>query len=217
MNYIDRGPKQPMLVVARHAETEFNAAGKWSGRLETPLTANGRKQAETIARHVSDIGIDIVFTSTSERTKATWAVMQGVLGLSDVPVVHSEGLLERDIGRFAGLTYDQIIKQFNLSVDELERIRLGHRERSPDGETREEVYHRVSRTYENDILPAISKGRKVCVVGHNISTSALMTKVEALPDTEMGRLEIERAKALCYAFQLDLGDARPVQKFVRPN
>lgn len=202
--------EQPILAIARHGETLLNSQGRWSGRLETPLTFNGYVQAMNIARLVSNMEIDVAFTSTSERTKLTWSIIQAALGLSQVTMLHSEGLLERDIGQFAGLHYEEIKQRFHLTTEEIEAIRLGYTSKPPEGETREQVYMRVSEVYEEQILPHLSVGRNVFVVGHNISTSALMMRVEKRPHTETAILEIERAKALCYT--IDAQSKEPIDK-----
>ncbi|MCW2996341.1 MAG: histidine phosphatase family protein, partial [Conexibacter sp.] len=37
------------LTVIRHGETTLNAAGRYSGQLDPPLTARGREQAAALA------------------------------------------------------------------------------------------------------------------------------------------------------------------------
>lgn len=204
--------KLPDLALARHGETVLNDEGRWSGRLETPLTPRGCIQAYEIARLISNVGVEVVFTSTSERTRTTWAIIQSTLGISQVDIHQSDGLLERDIGDFAGLTYPEIQAKYKLSQDELEKIRLDYTTRSPGGESRKDVHERVLAVYHEMILPQLSKKRNVVVIGHNISISALMLSAEQAHPSKMHELQIERAQALKYT--VDPSSKRPVNKIL---
>lgn len=201
------------IVLARHGETVFNKSGQWSGRKESPLTENGKEQAQIIAQLVNDINFNAVYTSTSEKTISTWAIMHNQFGCPTVRFVTTDALLERDAGQYAGLTPAQIREKFDLTEDRFEEIRVGWREQAPGGETREQVYMRVSRYYNEYILPDILKGNNVCVVAHNIPILALIMRIERRPEVDMRTLDFGRAQALCYT--IDLTTQEPIRKIVR--
>lgn len=55
------------LYLMRHGETLFNQLGKIQGQCDSPLTANGIKQAEQAAKFFDDIQLDHVYSSPLER------------------------------------------------------------------------------------------------------------------------------------------------------
>ena len=103
------GPPDPLrldtVFLARHGETEWNRAGRRQGRLDSPLTEDGRAQVGRLARRVAALPVDAVFSSPLGRAAATAAVYAAVLGL---PVSFVDDLQEVDGGRWAGLTDEEV-------------------------------------------------------------------------------------------------------------
>jgi probable phosphoglycerate mutase len=59
------------ITLMRHGETTANAADRWEGRLDSPLTARGEQQAVAVARRLHDRSFDVVATSDLGRAVAT--------------------------------------------------------------------------------------------------------------------------------------------------
>ena len=60
------------LLVVRHGQSEWNAAGRWQGRADPPLTIEGRRQAAAAARVLGSFDTVIsspclLYTSPSPR------------------------------------------------------------------------------------------------------------------------------------------------------
>jgi broad specificity phosphatase PhoE len=83
-----------MLVLVRHGRTDANAKGLLLGRLDAPLDAVGRAQAEQLAAAVGTV--DRVVTSPLERARQTAAAF-GVEHEVD------DRLIELDYGDFDGV------------------------------------------------------------------------------------------------------------------
>jgi len=79
--------------------------GRRQGQLDSPLTENGRRHAETVADLCKALDADSVFSSPLGRARATADVVGSRLAL---PVVIISDLAEIDHGTFAGLTNDEI-------------------------------------------------------------------------------------------------------------
>ena len=97
------------VVLARHGQTEWNAAGRRQGQLDSPLTALGRAQADAIADAVDVLPVDGIFSSPLGRALDTAAVAGRRLGL---PVTVLPELAEVHHGEMAGLTREQIDARF---------------------------------------------------------------------------------------------------------
>lgn len=95
------------LLLARHAQSEWNAAGRWQGQADPPLSDLGSRQAAAAAHRLAAIGgAAAVVASDLQRAAKTAAIMADHLGLPS-PRLYPD-LRERDAGEFSGLTRHQI-------------------------------------------------------------------------------------------------------------
>lgn len=114
------------LLLVRHGESEWNAAGRWQGQADPPLTDRGRNQAAAAAAAIGTV--DAIVTSDLARAAETGAIIARILGIE--PVVVEPRLRERDAGPLSGLTREQIHERFpHLLPDDP----AGH-EPGPDGQ-----------------------------------------------------------------------------------
>lgn len=86
-------------MLARHGETEENAAGRILGRRDPPLSAAGIAQAEALAARLQDAGVVAIWSSPLERARRTAEVVGAALGLE--PMLLDE-LIESDRGDWEG-------------------------------------------------------------------------------------------------------------------
>lgn len=90
------------LLLVRHGETEWNAAGRWQGHTDVPLNANGRAQALALAARLRAEGVRAIATSDLLRARGTAEIVGEALGLG-VALVDA-ALRERAYGAWEGLT-----------------------------------------------------------------------------------------------------------------
>jgi broad specificity phosphatase PhoE len=90
------------LILARHGETEWSAAGKHTGRTDVPLTAKGEASAAALAPLLARRDIRTAFTSPASRAVRT-AELAGLPGAEREP-----NLQEWDYGGYDGRTTAQI-------------------------------------------------------------------------------------------------------------
>lgn len=93
------------ILAVRHGETEWNAAMRMQGQLDTALSARGRWQATRAAEALAGEGIEAIFASDLARAFATATAIAHVVGL---PIAADAGLRERHFGIFQGHTYAEI-------------------------------------------------------------------------------------------------------------
>lgn len=143
------------ILLARHAETEWNRDGRWQGWADPPLNDTGRAQARTLAAQLSGVPFDAVYSSDLQRAHETAAIVAEPHGL---PVVTDPGLREIDIGSWSGLTKSEIA----------ERFPDGDR---PGGETRAEHAERVLRAVER--IARENAGHRILLLTHGGTMRAL--------------------------------------------
>ena len=83
----------PGILFIRHAESVWNAAGRWQGQGNPPLSDAGRAQAERLARHLAGEGVEALVASDLDRARETAEILGAALGL--VPRIEP-GLREGD-------------------------------------------------------------------------------------------------------------------------
>ena len=93
------------LVLIRHAESSWNAEGRWQGQEDPPLSPRGRLQAEALAEALRGTGVLRIATSDLLRARDTAVPIARALGLEPVP---DPRLRELDVGRWGGRTRAEI-------------------------------------------------------------------------------------------------------------
>jgi probable phosphoglycerate mutase len=63
------------FYLVRHGESEGNAARVFTGQLDSPLTARGRRQAEAVAEELAKVNFDRIVSSDLSRTRDTAEVI----------------------------------------------------------------------------------------------------------------------------------------------
>ena len=99
----------PPLYVLRHGETEWNATGRLQGSFDSPLTAQGRAQAQQqndTLRHCNLSGFAAI-SSPQGRALETAKIALAGCGLS---VVSHDNLSEIGLGDWAGHDRAELIK-----------------------------------------------------------------------------------------------------------
>ena len=92
--------------MVRHAQSAWNAAGRWQGWADPPLSPLGEAQARQAARRLCAVAPASVVASDLERARRTAEIVAEALGLG--PVAVEPGLRERDVGEWSGLTTAEI-------------------------------------------------------------------------------------------------------------
>ena len=93
-----------VLLLVRHGETDWNAAGRLQGHTDRPLNDYGRRQAKELAERLAGEGADAIYASDLVRAKETAEIVGERLGLT---VVVDPDLREKDWGTWEGLTGDE--------------------------------------------------------------------------------------------------------------
>ena len=96
------------ILLVRHGQSSWNAAGRWQGQADPPLSELGRRQAFEAAQAIG--AVDAVWASDLLRAVETATIVADSVGVG--PVVVDADLRERDAGEFSGLTRDEIELRF---------------------------------------------------------------------------------------------------------
>jgi len=98
------------LIIIRHAQTVWNAAGKIQGQADPELSETGRNQCALVARRLEAEVIDALYTSDLSRARQT---AEAVAGLHPGLAVQLDpGLREIDLGAWEGATRESLAAQW---------------------------------------------------------------------------------------------------------
>ncbi len=89
------------LLLVRHGETDWNAAGRLQGHTDRPLSDYGREQARRLAEELAGEEFDAIYASDLARARETAEIVGVQLQL---PVVLDPDLGEKNWGTWEGLT-----------------------------------------------------------------------------------------------------------------
>jgi broad specificity phosphatase PhoE len=155
------------LLLVRHAESDWNAQGRWQGVADPPLSPRGVEQAVLAGPLVRPFGLTAVVSSDLQRARATADLLAPALALVGPPDVEP-GLREYDLGAWSGLTRAEIEAGW---PGEIEAWREGRLFATPGGEERDAFVARISRAVAR--VAADHAGQTVLVVTHGGVISAL--------------------------------------------
>ncbi|WP_242338472.1 MULTISPECIES: histidine phosphatase family protein [Anaeromyxobacter] len=131
-------PTERHLLLVRHGETDWNAAGRWQGQTDVPLNATGRAQALALAARLRAEGVRAIATSDLCRARGTAEIVGEALGL-EVAFVDAD-LRERAYGHWEGLTRCECERRF---PEEWARHVSDPRAPPPAGESMDALLARV--------------------------------------------------------------------------
>jgi broad specificity phosphatase PhoE len=190
-----RLPIQTWYLV-RHGETEWNAAARMQGRLDSPLTELGREQARAVAELLARLGVDDMFASPLGRVRESVAILHQRLA---IPVRYDDRLQEWSAGDWGGELYAEIGGKWPDAWDAWNADRLTCP--SPGGENFLDLITR-SRSFLEDAT-LMTLGPRVAIVAHGFLNRALCTVLLRLPPAAM--LAISQPNDTVIRISIDAG------------
>ena len=164
------------VLLIRHGQSEGNAAGRFGGHTQTPLSQRGLAQAEATARALSSENIDAIYSSDLRRALQTAEPLARLLNL---PVESRTAFRERSVGVMEGLTFEEAASNHPeqyaaLLRRDFDHVLLG-------GESYRQMLERASRQLERAIEQ--HRGGRIVIFSHTgtigILTLHLMGALDA--------------------------------------
>ena len=164
------------LVLVRHAETVWNAEGRWQGQTDVPLSEKGRAEVRAASARFFGARFDRIVSSDLSRALDTASGIAS--GLEDPPTVERDSALrEMNLGRWCGLLHSEVEAKFS---GELASLQAGTFEEGSDrrigidGETLSELAARVDDALGRVIGSARDTDRVLLVTHGGVIRAVLM-------------------------------------------
>ena len=188
MNIFDSRSKLNLLLV-RAGSTELDEQGRITGSLDMPLSLAGEKEAETTARQLDDLKIDVIFSAQCQAAKQT---AEHLSNGGAIRIKVEDSLTNLDHGLWHGKSIDELketqpklYRQWNENPESI---------CPPGGETIESVRNRVESTlnrirrkYKTGVVAIVAPEPLYSIIRSLINSSELRDLFE--DKTEKSRWE----------------------------
>jgi 2,3-bisphosphoglycerate-dependent phosphoglycerate mutase len=230
------------LVVLRHGQSEWNAAGRFTGWVNAELTAAGEREAARAGALLEAHGLLPAFAHTSlqRRTIRTADLALAAADRDWIPVRRSWRLNGRHYGALQGRNKAQVLQEFGERQVMLWRrsydvpppplgpgaqySQFGDRryaclppEARPRAESLRDVSARMLPYWYDAIVPDLRAGGCVLVVSHGNTLRALVKYLDSIPDDQIADLDIPTGIPLVYELGPDLRPAAGGGQYLDPR
>jgi 2,3-bisphosphoglycerate-dependent phosphoglycerate mutase len=216
----------PRVVLVRHAQSEWNRRGRFTGWADPPLTDAGRDEAARAGRMLAAARIDFdrAYSSPLQRAIETAKiVLRETSSNATGPLITDWRLNERHYGALQGL--DKAAMAARVGESQVWRWRRGYLDRPPaldagdpalpsadprwaglpsadlpNGESLAQTRERVVRFWRAEIVPQILRGRRLLIASHGNTLRALLMALDGMSIEQVERFEIPTGVPIVYAF-----------------
>ena len=217
------------LVVLRHGQSEWNAAGIFTGWENAHLTAAGEEEAARAGSLLAEYGMFPAFAHTSlqRRTIRTADLALAAADRDWIPVRRSWRLNGRHYGALQGRNKAQVLQEYGeqrfvlwrRSYDATppplgaagERFEVSDPryetlppEARPRAESLRDVSARLLPYWYDAIVPDLRASGCVLVVSHGNTLRALVKHLDSIPDDQIAKLDIPTGIPLVYELGPDM-------------
>lgn len=164
------------ITLVRHGQSESNVAGRWQGHGDSQLSAHGRDQAMSLAARFAREGarFDHWVASDLARAHDTALASGGRLGAR---VRVEPKWREIDVGRWEGLTRDEVATRY---PEDVEQLHQGPHVRFGGGESWVDLALRSKAALET-LKASMRPGERAVVFTHGGVVAALVTALFDIP------------------------------------
>lgn len=215
------------LILIRHGQSLWNAANKFTGWVDVPLSERGRAEATIASCKLRDAGyvIDLCFTSMLIR-----AIETAIVCLTEcdelrggrIPYIwhdpadpdwhgwdRHEGLPDKELKIVRSPALDEryygdlqgLNKAEMAAKFGKEQVQLWRRSydvRPPGGESLADTVKRTVPFFESAIVPELKAGSNVLVAAHGNSLRSILMFVDRLGEEEVAHLELDTGVPIVY-------------------
>lgn len=212
----------PTVVLIRHGESEWNAAGRFTGSSDIDLSTTGRIQARVAGQQLvrADLRPTAVHTSTLRRAIETTDLLLDAAGAKDVSISKDPRLNERCYGALEGRRKSEVRAEYGDMSFDLWRRSFSVPPPSSEGrvgESLSDVLERVLPYWMTAIAPDLGLGGCVLVVAHGSSLRALIKHLDGLSHDEVAALNVPTGMPLVYELDPQLRPLTPSGRYLAPR
>ncbi|MCZ2328762.1 2,3-bisphosphoglycerate-dependent phosphoglycerate mutase [Bartonella sp. F02] len=191
------------LVLIRHGQSEWNIQNLFTGWKDPDLTEKGIAEAITAGKNLKAAGLkfNIAYTSALQRAQKTAQYILEQMEQSNLELVKTPALNERNYGDLAGLNKDEARQKWG--EEQIHIWRRSYSTAPPNGESLRDTGARVWPYYLHHIQPHVLRSQTVLIVAHGNSLRALIMALEGLNHEEIVTTELATGVPIIYKLNSD--------------
>lgn len=215
------------LILLRHGQSLWNAANKFTGWVDVPLSERGRAEATIASCKLRDAGytIDICFTSVLIRAIETAIVCLtecDEIRSGKIPIVQHAiddpdwhgwnihaGDPAQELPIFTAVQLDEryygTLQGLNKAemaeqygAEQVHLWRRSYSEKPPGGESLEDTAKRTIPFFRERIVPYLQQGNHVLIAAHGNSLRSIIMDLDHLSPDEVPTLELATGVPIVY-------------------
>ncbi len=213
------------LILIRHGQSLWNAANKFTGWVDVPLSERGRAEATIASCKLRNYRVNVCFTSMLMRAMETavicmtecdelcggripiikheaddqdwrgWDKYEGNPN-QELPIFPSAALDERHYGELQGLNKAETADKYGK--EQVHQWRRSFSERPPGGESLEDTMKRAVPFFSDRIMSHLKRGDNVLVSAHGNSLRSIIMYLDNLSPEEVTQLELKTGVPIVY-------------------
>jgi 2,3-bisphosphoglycerate-dependent phosphoglycerate mutase len=193
--------------------------------VDVPLSPKGIEEAIEAGKQISDLPIDVVYTSTLIRAQMTamlalahheeskvtyfdhtgegqlenWSRIHGSTPEHVMPVIRAWQLNERCYGDLQGLNKAATAEKFG--AEQVQIWRRSYDVPPPNGESLKMTAERTIPYFEQQVVPHLAQGQNVLISAHGNSLRSIIMDLDKLSEDEVVSLEIPTGQPILYSYE----------------
>jgi 2,3-bisphosphoglycerate-dependent phosphoglycerate mutase len=187
-----------LLIIVRHGQSKWNLENRFSGEVDVELTNAGEDEAKRAGQLLRTYTFEKAYTSVLNRAIHTLDIILKETGITNIPVIKSPALNERNYGDLQGLNKAEVEKQYGQ--EQFLLWRRSFEVAPPHGESLKDTYNRVIPYYQKYIVPELMQGKNILIVAHGNSLRALMMFLEKISPEVIPSITLPTGAPRVYEF-----------------
>ncbi|XP_021896095.1 uncharacterized protein LOC110813320 [Carica papaya] len=219
-------PSEAALILVRHGESLWNEKNLFTGCVDVPLTKRGVEEAIEAGKRISNIPVDMIYTSAliraqmtamlamtqhrrkkvpifihneTEQAKAWSQIFSEDTKKQSIPVIAAWQLNERMYGELQGLNKQETAERYGK--EQVHEWRRSYNIPPPNGESLEMCAERAVAYFMDNIEPQLLAGKNVLIAAHGNSLRSIIMYLDKLTSQEVISLELSTGIPLLYIFK----------------
>ena len=189
-----------LLILIRHGQSIWNAANLFTGWTDVELSEQGLIEAKEAGKKLSNLSLDLIFTSDLIRAQKTAEIiLEGNFKSENVQTITDFRLNERHYGDLQGMNKDNARREFGKK-----QVHIWRRSFDippPNGESLKMTAERTLPCFDELIMPELILGKNILIAAHGNSLRSIVMKLENIDEESIVKLEIPTGVPRIYSFE----------------
>jgi broad specificity phosphatase PhoE len=177
---------ETLIVLVRHAETDWNTDLRFQGHADTPLNELGRTRIGQVIEALRPWNPEIIFTSDLSRARE---MAEGVGAAFGIEVIAREDLRECSYGEWEGKKLEEVRRDHGDDLDRWHRNESGFPRGG--GESLLQMQERVLAAIES--IAREHAGRTIVILSHSGPVRGVICRTLDIPIDQRYRFEVNNA------------------------